>query len=101
MVRVVMHARRREAGWALLLGAVLSAGVFALLLLATATQQQSVRLTQQQKHVQQLQARAQALQTSLERAADPHLLARRAKRLHMHPATRPVWVKRSGHRHRK
>jgi hypothetical protein len=86
--------------WALLLASVLSAGVVGVLLFTTATQRQAITLSHQQQQVQRLQARTQALQTSLERNADPALLARRAARLHMHPAKRSKWLTGHAARHR-
>lgn len=78
--------------WALLLMTVMAAGVVAVLLLNTAMQQQSVRLTAQQHDVTRLQLRAQALQTGLQRAADPAVLDSRARRLRMRPASRVSWA---------
>jgi hypothetical protein len=84
--------RFREAAWALLLASLLSFGVVAVLLLNTAMQQQAIRITHQQQAIARLSAQAQAVQTAVERTADPSLLAVRARQLHMRPATRTRWA---------
>jgi len=91
----------REVVWVLVLVGLLSGGVVGVLLFNTAMQRQAVHLAAQQQQIQALQVRAQALQSSLQRTADPALLQREALSLHMHPAsTVKVVAGTSKHRHR-
>jgi hypothetical protein len=67
---------------------VLTIGVLGVLLLNTAMQQQSDRLTQQHQKLASLTDQAQQLRTRLDRLADPATLAAKARQLHMQPVTR-------------
>jgi cell division protein FtsB len=71
---------------------VLSVGVLGVLLLNTSMQQRSDWLTAQHQRVAALTAEAQQLQTGLDRAADPNLLAARARQLHLRPVKQVRFV---------
>ena len=67
---------------------VLTVGVVGVLLLNTAMQQQSDRMTLQRQRIASLSDQAQQLRTNIDRLATPQLLAARARRLHMKPVKR-------------
>ncbi|HET7529758.1 MAG TPA: hypothetical protein VFJ98_02240 [Mycobacteriales bacterium] len=67
---------------------VLTVGVLGVLLLNTAMQQQSDRMTAQHQRVAALVQQAQQLRTRLDQLADPSTLAAKARRLHMQPVQR-------------
>ena len=70
------------------LTAVLTVGVVGVLLLNTAMQQQSDRMTLQRQQIAALSDQAQQLRTDIDRLATPQSLAARARRLHMKPVSR-------------
>jgi len=67
---------------------VLTIGVLGVLLLNTAMQQQSDKMTVQRQQVATLIEQAQQLRTEIDKLATPESLAARARRLHMQPVTR-------------
>ena len=86
-------ARRRDAAFAAFLTLVLSAGVLGVLLLNTATQQQSVAMSHAHARLAALADELQALQAQLDWAADPAALAARAQRLQLRPVKRVDYVR--------
>ena len=85
--------RRRDAAFAAFLTLVLSAGVLGVLLLNTATQQQSVAMSHAHARLAALAEQLQALQAQLDWAADPAALAARAQRLQLRPVKQVDYVR--------
>ncbi|HET6817331.1 MAG TPA: hypothetical protein VFH66_08935 [Mycobacteriales bacterium] len=77
----------RDLLFVVCLTTVLSIGVVGVLLLNTAMQQQSDRMTLQRQKIASLTDQAEQLRTDLDRLATPQSLAARARRLHMQPVT--------------
>ena len=84
---------RHDAAFAAFLALVLSAGVLGVLLLNTATQQQSVAMSRAHVRLAALTDELQALQATLDWAADPAALAARAERLRLRPVKRVDYVR--------
>ena len=78
----------RDLLFVVCLTTVLTIGVVGVLLLNTAMQQQSDRLSLQHQRIATLTDQAQQLHTAIDRLATPQSLAARARRLHMKPVTR-------------
>jgi outer membrane murein-binding lipoprotein Lpp len=87
-----MIGRRHEAAFAVVLAGVLAVGVIGVLLLNTAMQQQSDTLDRQRAHIAQLGTQVEQLRTTIERAGEPTVLARRARALRLRPADRVHYV---------
>jgi Tfp pilus assembly protein PilV len=77
---------RRDVAFAGCLAVLLVVGVLGVLLLNTAMQQQADRLATQHDRLAELALQAQTLRMSIDRAADPRVLAVQARRLHMRQA---------------
>lgn len=92
MHRRTRSAARRDVAFVACLAFVLSVGVLGVLLLNTATQQQSDRLTAQQQRITALSTEAQQLRMSLDLTADPSRLAAAARRLRLRPVTQVRYV---------
>ena len=84
---------RRDAAFAATLAAVLALGVLAVLLLNTSMQQQSRRLDAQRAQAAALAQQVQQLQTVVDLASDPELLATKARQMNMGPATRVKFLR--------
>jgi hypothetical protein len=78
--------------FAAFLALVLGIGVLGVLLLNTAMQQQSHRLSVQHDKLADLSLQAQSLRAELDRAADPHRLEVLARELRLRPASRVRYV---------
>lgn len=85
-------ARRHDNAYATCLALLLVVGALGVLLLNTALQQQSDRISAQQRVDARLTLARQSLRVVLEREADPRMLAARAKALHMGPVARIHWL---------
>lgn len=91
--RVRHHVSRREIAWALTVSLLLTVGIVGTLLLRTAMQGEARVVQQERQQMAALQQQADDLERALARQADPALLARRARALHMHPQNRPAFVR--------
>jgi hypothetical protein len=69
------------------LSVILLVGVLGALLFNTSMQQQARLIAGQRAHLSALQLTAQSAQTRVDQSADPWLLARRARALHMKQTT--------------
>ncbi|HET7312177.1 MAG TPA: hypothetical protein VFJ17_12725 [Mycobacteriales bacterium] len=78
----------RDLLFVVCLTTVLTIGVVGVLLLNTAMQQQSDRMTLQRQQIATLSDQAQQLRTDIDRLSTPQSLAARARRLHMQPVNR-------------
>jgi len=87
-VRKTVAPGVRDLLFVVCLTTVLTIGVVGVLLLNTAMQQQSDRMTTQRQQIASLTDQAQQLRTNIDRLATPQSLAARARRLHMKPVKR-------------
>lgn len=83
---------RRELAWALLVSAVLTVGIVGTLLFQTAMQGQARTLLREHEQAAALSLHDRTLHHDLARAADPAILAARARALHMRPQVTPHFL---------
>ena len=91
--RALGRTQAARTPFAVLVLAVLVAGVVGLLMFNTHMQQSSFRATALQQQVTTLSAKEQSLTMELEDLRDPQRLARAAKQLHMVVPTDPAFVR--------
>jgi outer membrane murein-binding lipoprotein Lpp len=87
-VRTTVAPGLRDLLFVGFLTTILAVGVLGVLLLNTAMQQQSDRMTVQRQRVAELAQQAQQLRTQIDRLSTPQQLAARARALHMQPVKR-------------